>query len=185
MLFILSPVHFPLPASNGLLGDVAAHRLKPQEPDAFAFYSGIWHIDSLSGLGQSLHFLAWFILDFTVIQAAEGWSRDKRYQEGLYAISLLSFRQIHSSVFKLELSDRDICPIFWFLSNHFLCTTRVKDFGIGRLCISQQSFRRVLLDGTPHLWFICWLYGICCMANCAHLSLLFQKAEIRGRDSSY
>lgn len=149
--FILSPVHFPLPASNGLLGDVAAHRLKPQEPDAFAFYSGICHIDSLSGLGQPLHFPAGSIPDFTVILTAEGWARDKGRQEGLYTISLLSFRQTHSSVFKLGLSDRDICPIFWFLSNHFLCTTRVKDSGIGKLCISQQPFRCVLLDSTPHL----------------------------------
>ena len=136
MLFILSPVHFPLPASNGLLGDVAAHRLKPQEPDAFAFYSGIWHIDSLSGLGQFLHFPAWFISDFKVILAAEEWSKDKRHQEGLYTISVLSFRQTHSSVFKLGLSDRDICPIFWFLSNHFY---------------AQQESKTLVLEGFVYL----------------------------------
>lgn len=80
-LFILSPVHFPLPASNDLLGDVLCSRVQttgarhlcllfwdlthrlPQWP---------WPVPPLSCL---------FILDSKIILATEGWLSDERQQK--------------------------------------------------------------------------------------------------------
>lgn len=73
--------------------------------------------------------------------------------ERWHTISVLSFK-IHSSVFELEISERDICPIFWFGDNQFICTTGIKHSGIERFCTPQQPFRCISLSARPRVWSI-------------------------------
>lgn len=159
------------------------HRQRPQEPDTFAFYSGRWRTEYLTGLGQSLHFAALFTWDCKEVLAAQGW----RWKEALKAL-------------REDYTQSPFCSLDKYILWGFNQKCQKGIFsGLGIIDLyAQQGSKTLVLKGfvpyhnhseystlcqamcLSHTLILCNLF----VENSANLYLLFQRAEIKGRVSS-